>query len=310
MKKCQFCMKEIADDAAFCQWCGKPQQFNNEQQCGSSNSDSIKHTKKDIYVTRKKERSGPFNMADIEERIADRRLSITDLMWFEGMKDWQPIYVFTNTSEANKALEHAEDMRPEDGNDDPKNWLEFAGEMSLAIKKAGGYTPRGHALLGLAYIKLNDAKKAKVEFETSVAQDKYYSLARGMLILFAMDELGIPQGIPKNTGSGVVDFTSIVIGVSVARWKVIKLSNMIDEMVAAYPYDLRSSVKVGYWLGASDIMLTVHDTVQNIEALSNKDRIVRAILDAPWDKVEATEDEKQQIEDIKHRAERRLAMIS
>jgi len=225
------------------------------------------------------------------------------------MTEWQPVYALINSREVDDILDRADAIHAKD-DQDTAALNEQAGEFALAIKKANGLCPCAHSRLGVCLMQLGFTDRAKQEFMRALALYKYDTIARSCLLGCAIDELGLPRGLPSNTGSVVADLTFLAVGGLAARAKLAKLSQMIDELVAAVPHDVSGTDNVDYWLGTSLIMLTVHDTIQSIKLLGGKDRIARAVLGLPWANLEPTPEKQSEIDEVIHKAERRIALTT
>jgi hypothetical protein len=202
-------------------------------------------------------------------------------------------------------FERASKMEVREGDQSALN--EQASEYALAIKKANGFFPAAHAWLGVTLAMLGYVDKARQELNTAVQQENCNTLARAFLILMDIDKLGMPN-VPRNTGSLLVDMVSLGGGLAIAQGKLSGLSGRIDELVRAYPEDISGSDKIEYWIAMSEIMLQVHDAIQSIKALSRKDRLARAVMTAPWEKITVPSEYEQKVNDLKRRAEGRVSL--
>lgn len=320
MKFCPECGVQLPEKAKFCPDCGQAlsidvsQNANPPQATPQTTSEEdeqaeARANKKQFYVSKNNQRLGPYSTRDIQARLVDGSIAPTDLMWRERMSEWQPVCAFIDTLEVEKILEHAGEIHPKD-DQDTTAWNEKAGELALAIKKSKGFCPNAHVQLGWCLINTGFPDRAKQEFKTALSQDKYNIEAHAFLLLFAMDELGLPRGLPQNTGSLTVDLVSLFIGGGVAQGKLMKFSKMIDALIEALPRDLSGSDKVGYWLRMSDIVFSVHDEIQSIKGLVGKDRLVRAVIGLPWKGLDLTPEEQKDVDEVIHKAERRLALAA
>jgi tetratricopeptide (TPR) repeat protein len=183
-----------------------------------------------------------------------------------------------------EAIEHFERARNIETEDNSSGLIERASEFALAIKKANGFFPDAHAWLGMTLAELGDTERAKREVQLAVQQDNSNSFARCLLILCEIDKLGMPN-VPTNTGSFLVDLLSLGGGVAAAKRKIGVFSGQVDRLVNAYCEDIAGSDNVDYWIFCSEMMLQVHDVIQDIRGLPRKGRIAQAVLDAAWDKV-------------------------
>lgn len=206
-------------------------------------------------------------------------------------------------SEAVEHLERAINIEVEEG--DVSALQEQAAELALAIKKANGIYPHAHAVLGVVMSQLGDEKRARRELNLAIQQENCNTLARAVLILMDMDRLGV--GPTVRTGSW---FDLLVVGgeVAAATLKVGNLSSRISELARAYPIDISESSKVDYWINASELMLQVHDAIQDIRRLSRKDRLARAVLNAPWERIDISPEDQERVNDLKRRAEGRVLL--
>jgi tetratricopeptide (TPR) repeat protein len=195
----------------------------------------------------------------------------------------------------------------EAGPDDKSGLIEVAGELALAIKKANNLFPEAHAKLGMVYAMLDQEEKARQEFNIAVQQDRDHTFARGMLLMMDMDNLGI-RGTRPQTGSFMADMLILGGKAASAKSRLNKFSKQIDELIQTFIRDIGRDEDVDYWVYISGFMLNIHDDVQGINGLPQKDRIARAILGLQWDKVKIPSDYRQAVDDIKRRAEGRMLL--
>lgn len=195
----------------------------------------------------------------------------------------------------------------EAGPDDRSGLIEVAGELALAIKKANNLFPEAHAKLGMVYAMLDQEEKARQEFNITVQQDRDHTFARGMLLIMDMDNLGI-RGASPQTGSFMADMLIIGGKVASAKGRLNKFSKQIDELIQTFIRDTGRDEDVDYWVFISGFMLDFHDSVQEINGLSQKDRIAKAILSLRWDKIKIPPDYRQAVDDIRRKAEGRMLL--
>ncbi len=44
-----------------------------------------------IYLARNNEQAGPYSLQELNQMLADEQVALSDLVWHEGMKDWQKL---------------------------------------------------------------------------------------------------------------------------------------------------------------------------------------------------------------------------
>lgn len=320
MKFCPECGVQLPEKAKFCPECGQtlsvdvsqnaePPQATSQATSEEADQAEARANKKQFYVSKNNQKVGPYSTRDIQAKLVDGSVAPMDLMWRERMTEWQPVCAFINTREVETILERADNIHPKD-DEDTAAWNERAGELALAIKKSNGFCPNAHVQLGLCLYYTGFHDRSKQEFKMALTQDRYNVSAHAFLLLYAMDELGLPRGLPKNTGSLTVDLVYLALGGAAAKTKLMKFSQMIDALIEAFPRDLSGSDNVGYWQRMSDLMFNVHDEIQSIKGLSGKNRLVRAVIDLPWKSLDPTPEEQKEIDEVIHKAERRLALVA
>jgi len=271
--------------------------------------DEERANKKQFYISKNSQRLGPFSKRDIQAKLDDGSVAPIDWIWRGPMTEWQPVYALINSREVEDILKHAVSIKPEN-DQDITAWNERAGELAVAIKKANGLCPWAHIQLSHCLRTMGFYDRAKQELKTALAQDQYSVGARYLMLFHAIDELGLPRNLPSDSGSFVVDITVLAFGGLAASNKLAKFSQMIDELIAAVPHNLGRTDDVDSWLNVSEKMLKLHDTVQSIKALSGKDRFARAVLGLPWKNLAPTPEEQNEINEVIHKAERRLALAA
>lgn len=205
-----------------------------------------------------------------------------------------------------EAMEHYDRaMSIEVEDSDPSALTERASELALAIQKANGVFPAAHAMLGVVMAQLGNAQRARQELNLAIQQENCNTLARAFLILMDMDSLGVQKTVRTRSW---LDLLFVGGEVAAVKVKIHNLSRAIDELVATYPQDISESSNIVYWINMSDLVLDVHDAMQDIKGLSGKDRLAQAVLNTPWDRIEIPQEHEQEVSDLKRRAEGRVAL--
>lgn len=222
MRFCPECGVQLPEKAKFCPECGQtisvdfprnaePPQATSQATSEEEEQAEARANKKRFYVSKNNQKLGSFSTRDIQAKLVDGSISPMDLMWRERMTEWQPVCALISTREVEDILERARNIHPK-ADKNTVAWTELAGEYALAIRKSKGFCPNAHVQLGVCLLHTGFQDRAKQEFRTALTQDKYNIGAHALLLLFAMDELGLPRGLPKNTGSLTVDLASLFIG--------------------------------------------------------------------------------------------------
>lgn len=66
----------------------------------------------EIWIGRDGERHGPYKEADVREWLQSGKMSGTDLGWYEGLADWQPLSVLLPDAVARAAMPSANSVPP------------------------------------------------------------------------------------------------------------------------------------------------------------------------------------------------------
>jgi len=194
-------------------------------------------------------------------------------------------------------------------NADRDDLVVMAEELEAAISKANGVFADAHAYLGIALMMLEAARRARREFHLAIEQDESNVIAYAMLVLLDLEGLGMPRGLRAQSGTWWMDLAALGVSMVVAKSKVRNLSNRVDRLVAAFSRRTRTTDRAEAWIGMSELLLHVNEAVSSIPAMPRKDRLARAVLEAPWERVGGSPAEMRQVESVRSRAQDRLALL-
>jgi hypothetical protein len=252
------------------------------------------------------------NLSEAEKqqkaRLVQRTGSMSDVEESTSLRIPEP------PAEAQEHFDRARHMDVED--DDILALREQAAEYALAISKANGFYPSAHALLGFTLAQLGEESKSRQELNVALGQMNCHVFARIFLLFWDIESLGIPGFFQSRSGSDLLDLTMLGVGSIFAKSKLQGLSRKIDELIKAYPAYLSQYTgdeeDVDTWVAIAELMLVLHDLIQDIKGLPRKGRIAKAVLDTPWHLLEHTiaqsEDKQELIADVMRRAEGRVLL--
>src|SRR2546422_10206166 len=73
----------------------------------------------DWYLVQDGQKYGPYSATDLQRMVDDGRVRGNDLVWHEGMGDWQPARAVLDPPRSRVSLSEPSPMRPQVGEGDP-----------------------------------------------------------------------------------------------------------------------------------------------------------------------------------------------